>query len=79
MILIKKRVPYQWTEDGVIEYGDLYSANIEELADKKLDCVMIRCYHCDNIISSEKSVTVFKADDGDKYAFCNNCSNRLFD
>ena len=78
MILIKNRVPYQWTEDGVTEYGNLYSANIGELSYKKLDCIMLRCYHCNNIISYENSVTVFKADDGDRYAFCNSCSERLF-
>ena len=78
-ILIKSRVPYQWTEDGVIEYGDLYNTCIEELFDKKLDCVMLRCYHCNSIIRAEKSVKVFKSNDGDRYTFCQCCSEKLFE
>ena len=31
MILIKCNVPYQWTEEGVTEYGDLYNVEVEEL------------------------------------------------
>ncbi|MBO5558240.1 hypothetical protein [Ruminococcus sp.] len=79
MILIKSHVPYQWTEDGVTEYGDLFNADVKELFDNKLDCFMLRCYHCDNIISAEKSVTVFKSNNGDRYAFCQCCSEKLFE
>lgn len=79
MNLIKRQVPYNWTEDGVTEYGDLYNAQIEDLFNSRFDCDLTRCYHCYNLLAPNEKIVIYKANDGDTYVVCQNCAKQLFD
>ena len=48
MILIKCNVPYQWTEEGVTEYGDLYNVEVEELQAQSRILCKLKTAHIEN-------------------------------
>jgi hypothetical protein len=79
MKLIRTHLPYRSSENGTDEYGDLYKAVPEELYDNTiLDCVMIRCHHCNEIITYCSEIYDFHLTDKNGYCFCPECAKDLF-
>ena len=79
MNLIKKRVSYKSSKDGSIEYGDLYKAIPQELYNSSiLDCVIVRCNECNEIVTYCKEIYDFRLNEKKGYCFCPACAKILF-